>query len=77
MNKAVLSLGVCRELLGVADDLRSRIKSGARGVTVCVMNGDGTETVVFSGAYRDDPAAALKTAMAISWELTKKDGPSP
>jgi hypothetical protein len=76
MTNAVLALGVCRELFSVADDLRAQIKAGARGVTVCVMKADGTESVVFAGVYRDDPSAALKTAMAISWELTKRAPPS-
>jgi hypothetical protein len=75
MTTSVVALGVCRELFAVADDLRKQIKAGARGIAVCVMRDDGTESVVFAGVYRDDPDAALKTAMAISWELTKRTSP--
>lgn len=70
---SVVNLGTCRDLLKLADALRQSIIAGqARGAAVCVKNRDGTETVLFAGEYREDPEAALKAAMAISWEITKK-----
>lgn len=75
---AVLDLTVCRDLLKVSDRLRSSIVKGqARGVALCVKNADGSESVIFAGSYLDDPEGALKAAMAMSWEMTKADGPTP
>lgn len=74
---SVVDLGTCRDLLKLSDALRHLIISGqAQGAAVCVKTRDGMETVLFAGDYRDDPEAALKAAMAISWEITKKSGSS-
>lgn len=76
---AVVNLGVCRDLLRLSDNLRNSIVRGkARGIALCIRDDEGGETVVFAGDYRHDPEAALRAAMAISWEITKKSGaPSP
>lgn len=70
--KNVVQLSGCRDLLQVWAAVRAKILSGEiRGIAICELDWQGRESVTFAGDYRDDPEAALKAALSLSWELTK------
>ena len=70
---SVVDLGSCRALLSRLAGLREKVISGEiLGLAVCVKYRGGEEKVFFAGDYEDNKPEALKAAMRMSWELTKR-----
>ena len=70
----VVDLRNCRDLLNAWSAMRARIVKGEiHGLAMCVKDENGVETVLFAGDYRDEPGAALRASLSMSWELTKQD----
>ena len=69
----VVNLVECRELLIALDNLRTQVLSGGLvGVGLFTSDHWGNEIVTFAGTYLSKPESALKIAMKVSWELTRR-----
>ena len=69
----VVDLVQCRDLLTKWSAMRDLIIRGEiRAVALCIQDRQGNETVALCGEFERDPAAALRAAMKMSWELTKQ-----
>lgn len=73
MAMVLVNLQNCRDLLGEWDAMRARILKGeVSGWAICVRDPRGIESAEFAGSYRDEPDAALRASLHMSWELTRK-----
>lgn len=73
----VVNLQNCRNLLGEWDAMRARILKGeVSGWAMCVMDEHGADRSQFAGSYRDEPDAALRASLSMSWELIRLSGSS-
>lgn len=69
----VIDLGECRELLARWDEVRQHILNGEiAGFTICMKDHRGREAVFLAGEYEKNPVLALKAAMEMSRQLTKR-----
>ena len=74
----VLDFRNCGDLLNAWAAVRAQIVRGEiRGLAVCVKDACGVERVFFAGDYRDEPAAALRVSLSMSWELTRQGSEVP
>jgi hypothetical protein len=79
-NRPVLRLIDCaanrveeenRETVGILSALLSRATLRAvKGLTLCFMDGQGKEHMVFTGPYKENKALAVNAAAKITWRLT-------
>lgn len=71
MTKVVDMRGV-RDLLADWEEVRQRIlHGGIKAWAVSVRDDQGREAIYVGGSYKQDPDAACKAAMRMSWEQTK------
>lgn len=78
-NTKIVHLGAVRDALAVLEKLRAAVIAGEiTAFHAALQHANGDETVYLGGVYRNDPEAALKSALrASAVRALMEDDPPP